>query len=57
MPKIQALLEEKQDYLVVVGTLHYVGSDGLLELLKKSGHQAVPMPAAAAASLAPSPGK
>ena len=56
MPKIEALLAEDRDYLVVVGTLHYVGNDGLLELLKKSGHRAVPMPAAASAA-APSPGK
>ena len=46
LPKIEALLEEDRDYLVVVGTLHYVGRDGLLALLKKDGHQAVAMPAA-----------
>ncbi len=45
MPRIEALLTEDRDYLVVVGTLHYVGDDGLLELLKKRGYQAVPMPA------------
>jgi uncharacterized protein len=54
MPKIEALLTDERDHLVVVGTLHYVGKDGILELLKKSGHQAVPMPAAAPAPL---PGK
>jgi uncharacterized protein YbaP (TraB family) len=47
MPKIEALLEDDQDYLVVVGTLHYVGSDGLLTLLKKRGFEPVSMPAAA----------
>ena len=46
MPKIEALLNDDQDYLVVVGTLHYVGKDGLLSLLKKRGFDAVPMPAA-----------
>jgi uncharacterized protein YbaP (TraB family) len=46
LPKIEALLEEDRDYLVVVGTLHFVGRDGLLALLKKDGHQAVAMPAA-----------
>jgi len=46
LPKIEALLEEDRDYLVVVGALHFVGSDGLLALLKKDGHKAVPVPAA-----------
>lgn len=53
MPKIEALLADDRDYLVVVGALHYVGSDGILELLKKSGHQAVPMPAVNAGAAAP----
>ncbi|HEV7607748.1 MAG TPA: TraB/GumN family protein [Steroidobacteraceae bacterium] len=47
LPKIEALLEEDRDYLVVVGTLHFVGKDGLLELLRKDGHVAVAMPPAA----------
>jgi uncharacterized protein YbaP (TraB family) len=47
MPKIEALLQGDQDYLVVVGTLHYVGKDGLLTLLKQQGYEPVPMPAAA----------
>ena len=47
MPKIEALLADDQDYLVVVGTLHYVGRDGLLTLLKKRGFKPVAMPAAA----------
>ena len=29
MPQIEALLDDDQDYLVLVGTLHYVGKDGL----------------------------
>jgi uncharacterized protein YbaP (TraB family) len=48
MPKIEALLDDDEDYLVVVGTLHFVGKDGLLTLLSKQGFKAVPMPAAAA---------
>ena len=45
MPKIEALLNGDQDYLVVVGTLHYVDKDGLLSLLEKRGFKALPMPA------------
>jgi len=40
LPKIEALLEDDKDYLVLVGTLHYVGRDGLLELLARDGHKA-----------------
>lgn len=50
MPKIEALLNGDQDYLVVVGTLHYVGKDGLLSLLEKRGFKALPMPASPALS-------
>lgn len=46
MPKIEALFDDDQDYLVVVGTLHFVGKDGLLALLKKRGFKPVPLPAA-----------
>jgi uncharacterized protein len=46
MPKIEALLGGDQDYLVVVGALHFVGEDGLLTLLDKQGFKAVPLPAA-----------
>jgi uncharacterized protein len=45
LPKIEALLDGDQDYLVVVGTLHFVGRDGLLDLLKRAGHKAVALPA------------
>ena len=41
LPKIEALLDEDRDYLVVVGTLHFVGRDGLLALLKATGHKPV----------------
>ena len=50
MPKIEALLNGDQDYLVVVGTLHYVGKDGLLSLLEKRGFKPLPMPASPALS-------
>jgi uncharacterized protein YbaP (TraB family) len=46
LPKIEALLEEDRDYLVVVGALHFVGRDGLLALLRSNGHKAVAVPAA-----------
>jgi len=41
MPKIEALFEDDRDYLVVVGTLHFVGHDGLLQLLKRAGRKPV----------------
>ena len=44
LPQIQALLGEQRNYLVVVGTLHFVGKDGLLELLKRSGHAPIALP-------------
>ena len=47
MPKIEALFDEDRNYLVVVGTLHFVGRDGLLELLKRAGHKPVVLPARA----------
>jgi uncharacterized protein len=45
LPKIEALLENDRDYLVVVGTLHFVGRDGLLALLREHGHKAIALPA------------
>ena len=41
LPKIEALLDSDKDYLVLVGALHYVGRDGLLELLARDGYKAV----------------
>jgi uncharacterized protein YbaP (TraB family) len=41
LPQIEALLDDEKNYLVVVGTLHFVGKDGLLELLKRAGHAPV----------------
>jgi uncharacterized protein len=36
---IEQLLDDKEDYLVVVGTLHLVGDDSVIELLEKKGHK------------------
>lgn len=41
LPKITALLEEDQDYLVVVGAMHLIGRDGLVDLLQREGYQPV----------------
>ena len=41
LPRIVALLSESQDYLVIVGALHLVGSDGLIELLRRQGYSVV----------------
>lgn len=43
MPKIEKLLKEDKDYLVVVGALHLVGSGGLLDLMKARGYEAKQM--------------
>lgn len=37
--RIEALLNERDDYLVVVGALHLVGQDSVVELLRNKGHQ------------------
>lgn len=36
---IEELLDDEDDYLVVVGTLHLVGKDSVIELLEKKGHR------------------
>jgi uncharacterized protein YbaP (TraB family) len=38
---IEALLDDEDDYLVIVGALHLVGDDSLIELLEKRGHRVV----------------
>lgn len=41
MPALQKLLnEEKKDYLVVVGALHLVGKEGLLDMMQAQGFKA-----------------
>jgi uncharacterized protein len=37
LPKIEALLNDDKDYLVIVGTGHLVGAGSVIDLLKKDG--------------------
>jgi uncharacterized protein len=37
--RIEDLLDDKEDYLVVVGALHLVGEDSVVELLQKKGYK------------------
>jgi uncharacterized protein len=39
IPSIEALLDDRDDYLVVVGTLHLVGKQSVIELLEQRGHR------------------
>lgn len=39
MPEIEAMLADKPTEAVMVGALHLVGPDGLIELLKKKGYK------------------
>lgn len=39
--QVEALLDDREDYLVVVGTLHLVGKGSLIELLERQGHRVV----------------
>ena len=41
LPVITGLLHEDQDYLVIVGALHLVGKDGIIQLLQQQGFQVV----------------
>ncbi len=41
LPAIERLLQEPQDYLVVVGALHLVGPTGLVRLLEDAGYPVV----------------
>jgi uncharacterized protein YbaP (TraB family) len=52
LPQIQSFLKDNHDYMVVVGALHLVGRDGLLELMHRAGNDAVPVRAAATAAAA-----
>ena len=36
---IEDMLQQKDDYMVVVGTLHLVGKDSVIELLQAKGHK------------------
>ena len=41
LPTITGLLNDDHDYLVVVGALHLVGKDGIVELLQRQGYEVV----------------
>jgi uncharacterized protein YbaP (TraB family) len=41
LPTLQRLLHDSQDYLVIVGALHLVGKDGIVELLRQGGYEVV----------------
>jgi hypothetical protein len=41
LPRIEALLNENRNYLIIVGTGHLVGSDSVVDLLKKDGFAAI----------------
>jgi uncharacterized protein len=39
IPAIEALLDDADDYLVVVGTLHLVGNESVIDLLERRGYK------------------
>lgn len=39
LTQIEPLLDDEDDYLIVVGTLHLVGKDSVLDLLESKGHE------------------
>lgn len=39
--QVEDLLDDRDDYLVIVGTLHLVGKDSLIDLLESKGHRVV----------------
>jgi len=39
IPKIESLLKDSKDYLVVVGALHLVGKNSVIDLLQRDGHK------------------
>jgi uncharacterized protein len=41
LPRIETMLRDKQDYLVIVGALHLVGKDGVVALLERDGYKVV----------------
>jgi uncharacterized protein YbaP (TraB family) len=41
--KIEALLDDDQDYLIIVGALHLIGKDGLPTLLRERGQELTQM--------------
>jgi uncharacterized protein YbaP (TraB family) len=41
LPKITQLLNDDSNYLIIVGALHLIGRDGVIELLRQRGYAAV----------------
>jgi uncharacterized protein YbaP (TraB family) len=41
LPKITQMLNADGNYLVVVGALHLIGHDGVIDLLQRSGYTAI----------------
>jgi uncharacterized protein YbaP (TraB family) len=39
IPQIEQLLDAREDYLVVVGALHLVGKDSVIDLLERKGYK------------------
>ena len=39
LPRIEQLLDDREDYLVVVGALHLVGKESVIDLLERKGHK------------------
>jgi uncharacterized protein len=39
LPQIEQLLDDREDYLVVVGALHLVGTDSVIDLLERKGYK------------------
>jgi uncharacterized protein len=39
LARLETMLNEQRDYLVIVGALHLVGKDGVLDLLEKKGYK------------------
>ena len=38
--KIRTLVDDSENYLIIVGAMHLVGDDSLLRMLAESGHPA-----------------
>lgn len=38
IPQIESFMNQEDDYLIIVGALHLVGEDGIIELLKEKGY-------------------
>jgi uncharacterized protein YbaP (TraB family) len=41
LTEVDKLLDDRDDYLIVVGTLHLIGKGSLVELLERQGHEVV----------------